>query len=307
MNALVESVVNLSEGRDPVTIARFSECVGNVPGCFLLDVHCDGDHNRSVYTLLGEPKKILEGTYRLVVAAVNTIDLNRHRGVHPRIGAADVVPFIPLKGVSVDDCVEMSFEFAERLASEWEIPIYLYGLASRREDRTELSQIRRGQFEGLKAERRLVGLKRPDFGPDRVHPTAGATIVGVRQVLIAYNVLLQSAELSILRMIAGRIRERTGGLPGVRALGLELTRRRLSQISMNLVDFRRTTPLQALSAVRRLAETTGLKVLGSEIVGLAPRAALPVNPVVELSLVETGRSCVLEDRIRDVVGLDIRL
>jgi glutamate formiminotransferase len=307
MNPLVESVVNLSEGRDPVAIARFCDSVESVPGCYLLDVHRDGDHNRSVYTLVGEPKEILEGTYRLVVAAVNSIDLNRHQGVHPRIGAADVVPFIPLMGITIQDCIDISLKFAERLASEWEIPIYLYGLASRREDRTELSQIRRGQFEGLKAERQLAGLIQPDFGPDRVHPTAGATIVGVRQVLIAFNVFLQRAELPLLRTIARRVRERTGGLPGVRALGLQLANRRLSQISMNLVDFRRTAPLQAFCAVRRLAATTGLNVLGSEIVGLAPRAALPENPVAELSLVEPGRSCILEDRIRDVVGLDIRL
>ncbi len=307
MSPLVESVVNLSEGRDPGAIARFRDAVEQVPGCFLLDVHRDADHNRGVFTVVGAPKEVLEGTYRLAVAAVKSIDLNLHEGVHPRIGAVDVVPFIPLQGVTVSDCVDMSLEFAERLASEWAVPVYLYGLASRRGDRTELSQIRRGQFEGLKAEGRLTGLRQPDFGPDHVHATAGATIVGARHVLIAFNVFLKLAELPLLRLIARQIRERTGGLPGVRALGLQLTNRQLSQISMNLVEFRRTAPLQALRAVRRLAAGSGLEVLGSEIVGLAPRAALPGNAAVDLGLIASGRSCILEDRIREVVGIDVRL
>jgi glutamate formiminotransferase len=307
MNPLVESVVNLSEGRDLDKIERFRRAVTGVEGCHLLDVHSDFDHNRSVFTLVGTPREILKGTFGLVTEAVEAIDLNFHQGVHPRIGSADVVPFIPLQDVSIRRCIQMAEEFCRLLAAKHGIPAYLYGLASRRPDRAELAQIRRGGFEALKTEGVLSGARRPDFGPDHVHPTAGATAVGVRHVLLAFNVLLERTEASQLRAIARQIRERDGGLPGVRALGLQLQSRQVSQISMNLVDYRKTSPLQALAAVRLAAGAFGLSVLGSELVGLAPRAALPGRPGDQLGLTATAGSRVLEERIREVAGLDISL
>ena len=307
MNPLVEAVVNLSEGRSLDKIERFRRAVTGVAGCHLLDVHSDVDHNRSVFTLVGAPLEILQGAFRLVTEAVESIDLNVHQGVHPRIGSADVVPFIPLQEVSIRRCIEIAVEFSRLLAAKHGIPTYLYGLASHRADRAELAQIRRGGFEALKGEGVLGGFRHPDFGPDRVHPTAGATAVGVRHVLIAFNVLLERTEPSQLRAIARKIRERDEGLPGVRALGLQLQSRQVSQISMNLLDYRKTSPLQALTAVRRAAGAFGLSVLGAELVGLAPRAALPGHPEEELGLTGGAGSRVLEERIREVTGLEISL
>ncbi|HEY4564731.1 MAG TPA: glutamate formimidoyltransferase, partial [Thermoanaerobaculia bacterium] len=244
---LLESVPNVSEGRRPEVVARLAAAASSGPGVRLLDLSSDPDHNRSVLTLAGEPEGLHQGLMALYEAALAEIDLTRHQGVHPRIGAVDVVPFVPLG----DTPMEVAVAAANRLAPDVArlgLPVYLYEKAASRPERTRLANIRRGGFEGLKA--KLANpIWAPDFGPPHPHPTAGATVIGARFFLIAFNAVLATADVAAARAIARRVREANGGLPAVRALGISLASRGLAQVSMNLVDYRRTSPLQALRRV----------------------------------------------------------
>jgi glutamate formiminotransferase len=273
LSKLVETVPNFSEGRRPETVDKLAAAVGSVPGAHLLDRTSDASHNRSVFTLAGETAPILEALERMVAVAVAEIDMESHSGEHPRIGAVDVVPFIPLAGTTMADCVELARAFGARVADRFGIPVYLYGEAATSPARQRLADLRRGQYEGLKAQIAEPG-REPDFGPARLHTTAGAMAVGARPFLIAYNINLESKDLDLAKRIARRIRESSGGLPRVQANGFWIEELGRSQVSMNLLDYR-TTPIWLVwEAVRAEAAEDGVHLLESELIGLAPLDAL---------------------------------
>jgi glutamate formiminotransferase len=297
MDVLLECVPNVSEGRDPETVRRIAEAFASA-GATLLDVDSDADHHRSVITLAGAPDEVVEGAVRGVGAARDRIDLTRHAGAHPRMGAADVVPFVPLGAATMAEAVRAAERAAERIAREAGVPTYLYGEAARRPERRDLAQVRRGQFEGLRDAVRTDPARAPDFGPAALHPTAGATAVGARTFLIAYNVNLASRDLDLARRIAQEVRERDGGLPAVKALGFDLPEKGWVQVSMNLTDFRRTSPLEAFRAVEARARAAGVGVAGSEVVGLIPEAACPPGFAQAVRLLGFDPDQVVERRLR---------
>ena len=274
MKPLVECVPNFSEGRDSGIVEAIAASIAAVDGVHLAGMEMDRDHNRSVITFMGSPEAVARGALEACGTARNLIDLRHHRGVHPRIGATDVIPFIPLSNCTMDDCVSLARDCGGEIGRSLGIPVYFYGHAATDARRRELPEIRRGGFEGLVGEMETNQDLAPDAGPGIVHVSAGATAVGVRDILVAYNVNLDTDDVRVARAIARKIREKAGGLPGVRALGLLLPGRRLAQVSMNLTDYRRTDMARVFDAVTRLAEAEGVEVLESELVGLAPRAAL---------------------------------
>jgi glutamate formiminotransferase / 5-formyltetrahydrofolate cyclo-ligase len=270
---LVESVPNFSEGRRLDVVDRIAAAIESVPGAFLLDRTSDPSHNRSVLTLAGEPAPVLEALERAVAVAVAEIDMNQQQGEHPRIGATDVVPFIPLAGSSMADCVALARHFGETVAQRFAIPVYLYAEAATVPERRKLADVRRGQYEGLRDE---IGLpeRKPDFGAARMHPTAGAMAVGARPFLIAYNINLESKDVELAKRIARRVRESGGGLPKVQANGFWIEELGLAQVSMNLLDFHTTSIWQAWEAVREAAAEDGVRPYESELIGLAPLESL---------------------------------
>lgn len=280
---LIECVPNFSEGRRPEVLTRLADTVRRVQGVRLLDVSADPDHHRVVLTFVGRPDAVLDAAYRSAAAAVSQIDLRTHRGAHPRIGAVDVIPFVPLYDISLDACAALARRFGEVLAARLDLPVYLYAAAATGPGGRTLAAIRRGGFEGLHEAIRTAG-RRPDFGPGRVHPTAGAVAVGARGVLIAMNVDLDSTDLAAARKIARRVRESSGGLPAVQAMGVLLPSRGLVQVSMNLLDYRRTPPLAAFESVAGEAARQGIEVAAGELIGCAPADALPPDPVRTLRL-----------------------
>jgi glutamate formiminotransferase len=275
----------VSEGRRAGVIARLAEAAGTGTQARLLDVSSDADHNRTVLTFAGAPDAVYEGARRVAGAAVAEIDLNRHEGVHPRIGAIDVVPFVPLYRASMEECVALAHRFAAYAAECLHLPVYLYAEAARRPEFRGLAAIRRGGFEGLRAAIGTAG-RGPDLGPAQVHPTAGAVAVGARGVLIAMNVDLAGADVGVARAIARAVRESSGGLPAVQAMGVWLPGRGVAQVSMNLLDYHRTPPLAAFERVRDEAQRRGAGVAAGELIGCAPRDALPPDPVTALRLSE---------------------
>jgi glutamate formiminotransferase / 5-formyltetrahydrofolate cyclo-ligase len=275
---LVESVPNVSEGRRPDVVGRLTDALTSVPGVFLLDRTSDASHNRSVFTVAGEHDAVAAGLEAMVGQAIVDIDMETQAGQHPRIGAVDVVPFVPLADTPIEACVEMARAFARRIAGRWDLPVYLYAQAATRADRVRLADVRRGQYEGLKSEIVQNG-RHPDFGPPRMHPRAGAVAVGARPFLIAWNINLDTDDIELARRIARRVRESGGGLPRVQANGFRVEEPERghpvrAQVSMNLLDFR-TTPLwQAWDVVGDLAAEDGIRLAESELIGLAPLAAL---------------------------------
>lgn len=307
MSKLVESVVNVSEGRDEVLIGDLAGMVREAGNARLLDVHSDVDHNRSVFTMVGDPENLLEAVLRLVRAATSRVDLRRHEGVHPRIGAVDVIPFTPLVGVTMEDCRALSRQCGKAIWEETGVPVYLYGESAPRPDRRELAVIRRGQFESLRERIGSDPACVPDFGEPHLHPSAGACAVGARPVLVAFNVQLRSQDLSFARRIAAAVRESGHGMPGVRALGFYLRSRSCTQVSMNLVDFRRTGPREVWDRIGEQCDAAGVAVADCEIVGLAPSVAL--RPLVEggATFNGTGVPAALEDRVWEATGLSVGL
>jgi glutamate formiminotransferase len=271
---LVECVPNFSEGRKVETVAHIADAITSVPGVTVLNRHIDPDHNRSVITFVAAPELIVEGALRAVARAAELIDLTRHKGEHPRIGATDVLPFVPVSGVTIDDCVALARAAGRRIWKELSIPVYFYERAALRPDRARLENVRGKGFENLRTEIAVNPERAPDVGEKRIHPTAGAIAVGARPFLIAFNVTLKTNALRIAQSIARAVRERDGGLPFVKALGFELESRGVVQVSMNLIDYEQTTIAQAFAAVQREAARRGVVVAGAEIVGLLPRAAL---------------------------------
>jgi len=274
---LVESVPNISEGRRLDVIERLADALTSSTGVYLLDRTSDASHNRSVFTVAGEHEAVGIGLERLVALAIDEIDMEAHTGEHPRIGAVDVVPFVPLGDTTMDACVELAREFGARIAARYGLPVYLYAQAATRSDRVKLADVRRGQYEGLKAEIAQNG-RAPDFGPSRMHPRAGALAVGARPFLIAWNINLDSDDVELAKRIARRVRESGGGLPRVQGNGFRVEEPERghpvrAQVSMNLLDFNVTPLWQAWEAVGELAAEDGVALAESELIGLAPLAA----------------------------------
>ena len=274
MKPLVECVPNFSEGRDSGIVEAIAASIAAIDGVHLAGMEMDGDHNRSVITFMGAPEDVARGAFEACRTARDLIDLRHHRGVHPRIGATDVIPFIPLSDCTMDDCVSLAQDCGGEIGRSLGIPVYFYGQAALDARRNALPDLRRGGFERLAGEMETDDDLAPDAGPGTVHASAGATAVGVRDILVAFNVNLDTDDVRVARAVAQVVREKNGGLPGVRALGLLLPGRHLAQVSMNLTDYRRTDMARAFDAVARLAEAEGVEVLESELVGLAPRDAL---------------------------------
>jgi glutamate formiminotransferase / formiminotetrahydrofolate cyclodeaminase len=299
MKPLVECVPNFSEGRDPAKVEAILAAIREVPHVFVLAHESDEDHNRSVITLAGAPEAVAEAAVRAVGKAAELIDLTRQTGAHPRIGATDVVPFIPVHGVTIDDCVALAKKAAREIWERYRIPVYLYEAAAQRPERTNLEKIRKGQFEGLREEVLRNPDRAPDVGEPRLHATAGATVVGARKFLIAYNINLDTPDVEIAKKIARTIRFSNGGLPFVKAMGVDLRARNLAQVSMNLTDFEQTPVHVVFEAVKREAESHGVGVVGSEIVGLIPRRAIEMTAEAYLKVENFSAAQVFENRLED--------
>lgn len=295
---LVEAVPNFSEGRRPEVIAAIMAAVEGVRGIRVLNVHSDSDHNRSVVTLVGRPEPLLESLFRGTAAAAQLIDMREHRGVHPRIGATDVIPLIPVHNIDIEACIPLAVALGERVAAELDIPVYLYEHAARSPQRRCLADVRRGEFEGLLRESTEPG-RRPDLGGPSLHPSAGATVIGVRGPLIAFNVNLRTDDPEVAREIARAVRASSGGLAYIRALGLELKDQGLVQVSMNVINHQRTPLHRAFELVKREAESRGVLVAGSELVGLVPLAALVQTAGYYLRLGNLHLTDVLETHLME--------
>jgi glutamate formiminotransferase len=296
---LVECVPNISEGRDIARVDAVAAAVESVRGVLLLHRSSDFDHHRSVLTFAGPPEAVAEAAFRATARAAELIDLNQHHGVHPRLGALDVLPFVPLSGVTMNDCVEIARTTGARIWNELGIPVYFYEAAAMRPDRVRLEDVRRGQFEGLRAVLPDDEAKRPDFGGPLLHATAGAVIVGARKILIAYNINLESNDLQLARQIAKRIRASNGGFPGVKALAFSLPGG--VQISMNITDFEHTPPHVVYREVERLAARHGVAIACGELIGLLPRRVTEMTAAALLQLADFDSSRVLENRIDDLL------
>lgn len=299
MSTLVECVPNFSEGRDKSKVDAIVDAM-KIAGVYLLDRESDSDHNRSVITLVGEREAIQEAAIRGVGKAAELIDLKVHTGAHPRMGAADVVPFIPIDGVTIDDCVAMARHVGEEIWKRFQIPVYLYEAAAATPERQNLENIRRGQFEGIRAEIATNPARKPDFGEPRVHPTAGATVVGARKFLIAYNIFLNTPDVDIAKKIAKAVRSSSGGLRFVKGAGFLV--RGLAQVSMNLTDFEQTPVPRVFELVKREAARYGVMPISSEIVGLIPKKALEQAAEWFLQIENFDSSLILENRLAAVMS-----
>jgi glutamate formiminotransferase len=272
--ALVECVPNFSEGRKTETIERLARAISSVSTACVLDKHIDPDHNRSVITFVAAPEMIVEAAFRAVGLAAELIDMRQHTGVHPRLGATDVLPFVPISGVTMEDCVALAHRAGERIARELSIPVFFYERAALSPDRVNLEDVRRGALELLREQIAVVSNRAPDLGPLQVHETAGAIAIGARPFLIAFNINLSTTDVLIARKLARTVRARSGGLPFVKALGFELSTRGMVQVSLNIVNYEVTGITQAYEAVRRETERAGVEIVSTELVGLIPEKAL---------------------------------
>jgi glutamate formiminotransferase len=297
MESLVECVPNFSEGSRTQALDAIAEVIRSHAGVWLLDRTADADHERSVYTIAGYPGRVMAAMEGAVEVAIGSIDMRVQRGKHPRIGAVDVIPFVPLGDTTMEQCVEGARRFAATLAERFDLPVFLYAEAAIRPDRRVLADIRRPGFEGLAAAMRQKAHE-PDFGPATPHPTAGATVVGARPFLIAWNIQLSTTDVVVARRLASQVRERDGGLPAVQALGIDLASQGCVQLSMNVLDHARTSMWHIWETVDRLARNEGVSMLDSELIGLAPASAL--LDVADHIGVATGR--LLEDRVREAAG-----
>ncbi len=312
--ALVESVPNVSEGRRLEVVDHLAAALESVPGAHLLDRTSDPSHNRSVFTLAGEDGAVADALERLVGVALREIDMERQTGEHPRIGAVDVVPFVPLGATTLADCVRLARDFGRRISTRFDLPVYLYAAAATRPDRVKLADVRRAQYEGLRTEITSRG-REPDFGPARTHPRGGATCVGARPFLIAWNINLASDDLELARRIAHRVRESSGGLPAVQAKGFFIEELGCAQVSMNLLDFARTPLWAAWEMVRTEAAEDDVELAESELIGLAPlaafeavadRAGAPAGAPPEERVIAAGRFLKLRDA-SPLMALELRL
>ena len=299
MSTLVECVPNFSEGRDKSKVDAIVDAM-KVAGVYLLDREMDADHNRCVITLVGDREAIQEAAIRGVGKAAELIDLRTHQGAHPRMGAADVIPFIPIEGVTIEDCVAMARHVGAEINKRFQVPVYLYEAAAATPERVNLENIRRGQFEGIRDDIATNPARRPDFGEPRVHPSAGATVVGARKALVAYNVFLNTADVDIAKKIAKAVRFSTGGLRFVKGAGFLV--RGMAQVSMNLTDFEQTPVHRVFEFVKREAARYGVVPVSSEIVGLIPKKALEQAAEWFLQVENFDSSLILENRLAAIMG-----
>ena len=297
MERLVECVPNFSEGRRPEVIEAIADAVRGVSGVQLLDVKPDASHNRVVLTFVGEPQAVKRAAFAACAKATELIDMEKHQGEHPRIGATDVIPFVPVSGVTLEECVELANELGSEIAEKLEIPVYLYEAAAKRPERKNLPDVRRGQYEERKAN---IGEAkwRPDYGEARMHPSAGAVIVGARHFLIAYNINLSTSDVNIAKKIAAAIREAKGGYKYCRAMGIMIEERNLAQVTINMVNYEGTPLHRVFETVKSEAARYGVSVVGSEIVGLVPVQALLDAADFYLRLEGFERSQVLEENLK---------
>jgi glutamate formiminotransferase len=295
--AIIDSIPNVSEGRRAEVIAELVQAIEAVPGVRLLDHSSDASHNRSVFTVVGDAEPLKAAILALYAAALPHIDLRSHQGEHPRLGAVDVVPFVPIDGVSMRDCVALAREVSAAVADRFAVPVYLYEEASGNPARKNLEDIRRGEFEGLAEKMRSPGWA-PDFGPDTPHDRAGASVIGARMPLIAYNINLDTDRLDVAKKIASAIRHSSGGLRYVKAMGVMLEERRIAQVSMNLTNFEKTPMFRVFEMVKREAARYGVGILESEIVGLVPSSALLASAEYYLQVEGFSTQQVLENRLR---------
>ncbi len=297
---IVECVPNVSEGRNQETIHAIAAALRRVPEIRVLDVEFDPDHNRSVFTFAGTPEGVKEAVFALFQEALPRIDLRSHKGEHPRMGAVDVVPFVPVRGVTMEDCIALSREVGQGIWERFRVPVYLYANSATKPEREDLEAIRKGEFEGF-FEKIKDPAWAPDFGEPKVHPTAGVVAVGAREFLIAYNVYLNTNDVRIAKAIAKAIRGSSGGLRYVKALGFEIKERGLVQVSMNLTNYKKTPIPRVLELIRREAARYGVSVVESEIVGLVPQGAL--DQVVEyyLQLPRLEPRMVFERRLQEAL------
>ena len=298
MAKLVECVPNFSEGRRPEVIEAIADEVRNVPNVRLLDVKADASHNRVVVTFVGEPAAVKQAAFNACKKAAELIDMEKQHGEHPRIGATDVIPFIPVKNMTMEECVQLADELAQEIAEKLEIPVYLYEEAAKNPARRALPEIRKGQYEGLKTEIAKPE-RQPDYGPARMHPTAGATVVGARQFLIAYNINLDTSDVHIAKKIANSIREAKGGYKYVRAMGIsvQVGGRDVAQVTINMVNYSGTPLFRVFETVKSEAARYGVNIIGSEIIGLTPMQALLDVAEFYLRLDGFDRKQELEDNL----------
>src|SRR6266851_1230568 len=297
MKRLIECVPNFSEGRDAAKVDAIVASMNKVPGVYVLDREMDADHNRSVVTLAGDPDAVAEAALLGVGKALELIDLTKHSGAHPRIGATDVLPFIPIEGIALEDCAALARRVGEEIWKRYRIPVYFYEAAANRPEHTHLENIRRGQFEGLREEMKRDHNRLPDVGEPKLHPTAGATIVGARKFLIAYNVNLNTSDIGIANKIAKAIRFSSGGLRYVKSMGVELKARNLVQVSINLTDFEQTPMHRVYEMVKREAARYGAMPVGTEIVGLIPKKAIEMAADFFLQLENFSPAQVFENKL----------
>jgi glutamate formiminotransferase len=295
----IECVPNVSEGRRPEIVEHIADAIRAVPGVRLLDHSSDASHNRSVFTLAGDAGPLRLAVLALFERAVAEIDLRTHRGEHPRVGAVDVVPFVPIEGVTMDECVALAREVGAAVAGRFGVPVYLYEEASANPLRRNLEDIRRGEFEGLATKMASPGWT-PDFGPAQPHASAGASVIGARMPLIAYNINLNTDRLDVAKKIAAAIRHSSGGLRYVKAMGVKVEDRNLAQVSINLTNYQKTPIFRVFELVKREAARYGVSVLESEVVGMIPSAALISTAEYYLQLERFGDSQILENKLRMV-------
>jgi glutamate formiminotransferase/formiminotetrahydrofolate cyclodeaminase len=298
MRRIVECVPNFSEGRRPKVVRQIEDAISSVRNVRILDVEMDADHNRSVITFAGGPEAVEEAAFRAIQQAAELIDMETHRGEHPRLGATDVVPLVPIAGVTMEECVEMARRLGQRVGAELHIPVYLYEQAATRPERTRLEDVRRGEYEALREEIGTEPHREPDYGPRQLGK-AGATVIGAREPLIAYNVYLDTADLKVAQAIARAARHSSGGLRFVKALGLYIEERGLVQVSMNLTDFRRTPVHRVFELIKREAARYGVNVMSSEVVGLVPRQALMEAAEFYLQIEDFSPRMVLESHLEE--------
>src|SRR5271166_880066 len=302
MKRLIESVPNFSEGRDPSKVDAIVNAMSSVPGVYVLDREMDADHNRCVITLAGEPEAVGEAAILGTGKALELIDMNVHTGAHPRVGATDVIPFIPISGVTLEDCVALARRVGDEIWKRYRIPVFFYEAAASRPDRVNLENVRRGQFEGLREELKKNHERQPDVGEPKLHPTAGVTVVGARKFLVAYNVNLNTSDVGIANKIAKAIRYSSGGLRYVKSMGVELKARNLAQVSINLTDYEQTPMHRVYEMVKREAARYGAIPVGSEIVGLVPKKAIEMAADFFLQLENFSPAQVFENKLADALG-----
>ncbi len=300
---LIESVPNFSEGRNEEVVRSILEEARKFENVWILDWSMDYDHNRSVVTLIGYPDQIVDALFNMTKKATELIDLRKHRGEHPRMGATDVIPFVPVMNTTMEECVELSKELGKRIGEELRIPVYLYERSATKPERENLANIRKGEFEGFFEKIKDPNWK-PDFGPREVHPTAGVVAVGAREYLIAFNVNLGTDNLNIAKKIAKAVRHISGGFRYVKAIGVELKDRGMVQVSMNLTNYKKSPIFRVFEVIKREAQRYGVPVVGSEIIGLIPLKALVDVADFYLQLEDFDHTRIIENKLIDILSME---